>query len=79
MQANFSIMKELARVSDLRLGAVDEANGRALTSILTAASDIALVLDEAGVIRDVALGQAGPPIDESRSWLGQGWIETGHP
>lgn len=47
-----------------------------MSSILTAASDIALVLDESGVIRDVALGAAEHPIDESKEWVGQGWTET---
>jgi transcriptional regulator PpsR len=69
-------MKELARTFDGKAGAVSEPTGHAVTSILTAASDIALVLDEAGVIRDVTLGQSDQPIEESRSWLGHGWIET---
>lgn len=69
-------MKELAKTFDGKAGAVNEATGHAVTSILTAASDIALVLDEAGVIRDVTLGQSEQPIEESRAWLGHGWIET---
>jgi transcriptional regulator PpsR len=47
-----------------------------VTSLLTAASDIALLLDDAGLIREVALGQSDQPIEESRSWLGQTWIDT---
>lgn len=47
-----------------------------MTSILTATSDIALVLDETGVIRDVSLGQTEHPIEESRGWLGHGWVDT---
>jgi transcriptional regulator PpsR len=69
-------MKELAKALEARFGTMNESAGRALTSMLSAASDIALVLDEAGVIRDVALGPSEPPIEESRAWLGQGWIET---
>jgi len=55
---------------------VSETNGQAMISVMTAAADIALVLDEAGVIREVVLGQTDEPIDDSRSWLGQGWIDT---
>lgn len=57
-------------------GVVNEATDHAVTSILTAASDIALVLDEAGVIRGVSLEQSEQPIEESRSWLGHSWIDT---
>ncbi|MFN8650876.1 MAG: transcriptional regulator PpsR [Gemmatimonadales bacterium] len=69
-------MKELAKTFDAKVGAVNESTGHAVTSILTAASDIALVLDEAGVIRDVTLGQSDQPIEESRGWLGHGWADT---
>lgn len=47
-----------------------------MSSLLTAASDIALVLDETGVIREIALGASEHPIDESKEWVGQGWSET---
>lgn len=47
-----------------------------MLSILTAAADIALVLDETGVIRDVSQAQAEHPIEESHGWLGHGWIDT---
>ncbi len=69
-------MKGLVRTFDARIGAATEAESQAMASILTAASDIALVLDEAGVIRDITLGQAEYPIEESKAWLGHGWIDT---
>ncbi len=69
-------MKGLAKTFDARVGPLGEVDNQAMASILTAASDIALVLDEAGVIRDIALGQSDHPLDESREWLGQGWAET---
>ncbi len=69
-------MKGLAKTFDARVGSLGEVDGQAMASILTAASDIALVLDEAGVIRDIALGQSDHPLDESKEWLGQGWVET---
>ncbi len=47
-----------------------------MSSILTAASDIALVLDSAGVVRDVTLGPSDQPLEESKAWLGHGWIDT---
>ncbi len=47
-----------------------------MAAILTAASDIALVLDHAGVIRDIMLGQTDYPIEEANRWLGHAWAET---
>ena len=47
-----------------------------MSSILTAASDIALVIDRAGVIRDITLGQSDQPLEESKGWLGHAWIDT---
>ncbi len=47
-----------------------------MTSILDADSDIALVLDRGGVIRDITLGQSDLSLAESRAWLGRGWIDT---
>ena len=70
-------MRGLAKTFDARImGALGEVDGQSMTSILSAASDIALVLDEAGVIRDITLGQTDQPIDESKSWLGVGWVDT---
>jgi transcriptional regulator PpsR len=42
--------------------------------LLVAASDITLVLDDKGVIRDFAVG--GESFTKDREWLGQKWIET---
>jgi transcriptional regulator PpsR len=69
-------MKGLAKTFDARIGALSEVDSQAMASILTAASDIALVLDEAGVIRDITLGQVDHPIEESKAWLGHGWVDT---
>lgn len=69
-------MNGLAKTFDASVDVPNAVKGRAMTSILTAASDIALVLDESGVIRDVTLGQTDYPIEESKGWLGQGWAET---
>lgn len=69
-------MKGLAKTFDARIGAFNEADRHAMASILTAASDIALVLDESGVIRDITLGASEHPIEESKAWLGHGWVDT---
>lgn len=34
------------------------------------------MLDRAGVIRDITLGQSDQPLEESKAWLGHGWIDT---
>lgn len=56
--------------------AFSEVGSKAMWSLSTAASDIALVLDSAGVIRDISLGQSDQPLEESKAWLGLGWIDT---
>jgi transcriptional regulator PpsR len=53
------------------IGAMDASSAARL---LVAASDITLVLDEKGVIRDFAVG--GETLTKDREWLGQKWIET---
>jgi len=47
-----------------------------MSSILTAVSDIALIIDRAGVIRDITLGQSDQPLEDSKGWLGHRWIDT---
>lgn len=69
-------MKGLAKTFDARVGPVAGVDDQTIASVLTAASDIALVLDPAGVIRDIALGQADHPLEESREWLGLCWVDT---
>ncbi len=44
--------------------------------LLTAAADIALVIDNKGVIRDVALGSEELLRDGCANWIGQRWIDT---
>ena len=40
-----------------------------MSSILTAVSDIALIIDRAGVIRDITMGQSDQPLEDSTGWL----------
>lgn len=54
-------------------GAMDD--GRTVSEIVKAAADVALVVDEAGVIRDLHFG-AEPPLEEAREWLGRPWLDT---
>lgn len=51
-------------------------DARAAASLLTAASDIALVIDAKGVIRDLSLGGNAISWEECCDWLGQPWQET---
>jgi transcriptional regulator PpsR len=44
--------------------------------LLTAAADIALVIDNKGIIRDVALGSEDLLRDGCANWIGQRWIDT---
>jgi transcriptional regulator PpsR len=55
------------------LGDVD---AEAAAKLVTAASDIALVLDSKGVIRDVSFGSDELAREGYEDWLGRRWIET---
>ncbi len=48
----------------------------AAARLVTAASDIALVIDSKGVVRDVAFGSEEFSKDGFGDWVGQRWIET---
>jgi transcriptional regulator PpsR len=45
-------------------------------SVIAAAADVALVLDNQGVIRDVAGGSEDLTLEGYRSWVGQPWEQT---
>ncbi len=45
-------------------------------SLISAAADVALVMDDEGVIRDVAMGEDNLDLDHYRSWVGRPWSET---
>jgi transcriptional regulator PpsR len=45
----------------------------AAARIILAASDVALVMDTDGVIRDVAFGSNDVALDEDGAWVGQAW------
>ena len=48
----------------------------AAASVITAASDVALILDREGVIRDVAFGSEELSREDYGRWLGQRWADT---
>jgi len=55
------------------LGTLD---AEAAAGLITAASDVALVLDRQGVIRDLAYGKPELAAEWAGSWLGRPWIDT---
>ncbi len=59
--------------SDPAFGALDASTAAALLAI---SGDIALVMDSAGVIRDVAVGTGESQFHGSTQWVGRPWNET---
>ena len=55
------------------LGDVDP---RTPVALLAAASDVTLVIDAAGEIRDVVFGNEELEKDAYRAWVGRQWIDT---
>ena len=55
------------------LGSLD---AEAAATVIAAASDVALVLDREGVIRDVALGSDELAREDYGKWLGKRWSDT---
>ena len=53
-----------------------ELDAEAASSVITAASDIALILDRDGVIRDLAFGSEELLQEDYSKWLGQPWADT---
>ncbi len=61
---------------DAREAAFGEIDAKTAASLLAVAGDIALVMDSAGVIRDVALVGAETEFDSASQWVGRPWIDT---
>lgn len=54
-----------------------DLSAEVLAGVVAAATDLALVVDAQGVIRDVSLGAAhAAELAELRQWIGRRWIET---
>ena len=47
-----------------------------VASLLAAASDVVLLLDEKGVVRDVTQGDDSLPNALTRGWIGKAWRDT---
>lgn len=48
----------------------------AAAALIAAAADIALVMNESGVILDIAFSSGDLTLDGSEAWIGQPWIDT---
>lgn len=55
---------------------LSQVNARSAAALVSAASDVALVIDGQGVVRDVAIANAELVFDGSREWVGRHWLET---
>jgi transcriptional regulator PpsR len=54
-----------------------ELNADVVAAVVAAATDLALVLDSQGVIRDISLGTSHTKeLGELRQWVGRRWVET---
>lgn len=61
--------------SALLARALDNLSPRDATALIDVAADIALVLDGAGVVREVRLSADGPPREACAGWVGKPWID----
>ncbi|MEK8031296.1 transcriptional regulator PpsR [Ideonella sp. DXS29W] len=53
-----------------------DIDARAAAALITATSDVALLIDGQGVIRDVSIGREESAIEGSDGWVGRHWLET---
>jgi transcriptional regulator PpsR len=61
---------------DRLLGSLDAESA---ASVIAAAADIALIVDEKGVIRDVSVSGDDLALDGYRKWVGRAWTDTVSP
>ncbi len=64
------------RSSDAPRPALSEFAPDWAAKLITASSEVALVVDKLGVIRHVSFSGSDAPIDGAESWIGLKWIET---
>lgn len=68
-------MTGLVKTFDARVGTLGGLDGQSVAELLHAASDVALIVDRDGVIRDMSFsGEAH--LAEGGAWLGQAWVDT---
>lgn len=53
-----------------------DLDAKMAATLLAVAGDIALVMDSAGIVLDVALIGADTPFDAANQWVGRPWIDT---
>jgi len=68
-------MTSLVKTFDARVGALS-GDGQAVAAIISAAADLALIIDEGGVVRDIAYSGADAQFERCRDWLGHAWADT---
>lgn len=51
-------------------------DARSAASLIATTTDVALVLDTKGIIRDIAVGNDDLPLENHRKWIGRPWAET---
>jgi len=59
--------------SDRTFGEIDAPTAAALLAV---ASDVALVMDATGVIREVTVGSGDSQIEGAAQWVGRAWVDT---
>lgn len=55
---------------------MDQLDSKATGALIAAATDVALIIDESGIIRDIAFGSDGQFIEDHQRWLGKPWVDT---
>ncbi len=74
MSNSSSLTESFSAEQALRLTDADAAT---MAAVVSASSDIALVIDSQGVVRDVALGaEAVQDLAEAKQWAGRRWLDT---
>jgi transcriptional regulator PpsR len=68
-------MTGLVKTFDARVSTLGGLDGQSVAELLHAASDVALIVDRDGIIRDLSF-TADTHLDETRAWLGQAWVDT---
>ena len=68
-------MTGLVKTFDARVGTLGGLDGQSVAELLHAASDVALIIDRDGIIRDISF-TADTHLSETRAWLGQAWVDT---
>ena len=66
----------LGKHSPVDLSSFSDLAPELIEVMVSVACDIALILDDSGVIQNVAVGQARPSPADAQDWIGQRWADT---